>query len=605
MTLPAAAAPHADAPAITARSKALLATAALAVLLTAADTYVVVLALQDMMAGVGLGIDELQRATPIVSGFLLGYIAVLPLIGRLSDLVSRQRVLLWCLVLFGLGSVVTALAVDLPVIVGGRVIQGIGGGGLVPATLALVADLLPRGRRGMALGMVSAVQEVGSVLGPLLGAAVLAFWSWRAIFWVNAAAALALAVMITVLGRRANDARAPRPTVGDGVAHAGGHDVSAAGDGVHRVDAAPSGPGRLTRVVGWLGWLALLVGTLVVLLALWAPERLTSDVDYGLPFVPYDGYTSRMATPIALRGLGILILGIVLTARLWWPRLRAVDLPGAVLLTSALACIVWAFAAADTSKEVLSPAGYVLLPVAAVLLVGYVIRHRTARRPLIERGVLAGRVPVALLVSFLVGTALVAIVVEIPVLARLTLTNSQTTAAFVLLRFLVAVPIGAFLGGFLLRRVGPALVAAPGLVMAGAAILAMSTWGRDALSGVVISTLVLAAAGLGIGLAIAPVNDAALADSPDDAHGVTSALVVVGRMMGMVVGLALLTAIGLHQFSVEMQKAAHTSEQTVRDAGVVQVHTVFVGAGVAALVAAMLVFVFLGRRVIGSRSTER
>ena len=72
----------------------------------------------------------------------------------------------------------------------------------------------------------------------------------------------------------------------------------------------------------------------------------------------------------------------------------------------------------------------------------------------------------------------------------------------------------------------------------------------------------------------------------------------------MVVGLALLTAIGLHQFSVEMQKAAHTSEQTVRDAGVVQVHTVFVGAGIAALVAAVLAFFFLGRRVIGSRRVE-
>ena len=53
-----------------------------------------------------------------------------------------------------------------------------------------------------------------------------------------------------------------------------------------------------------------------------------------------------------------------------------------------------------------------------------------------------------------------------------------------------------------------------------------------------------------------------------------------------------------------MQKAAHTSEQTVRDAGVVQVHTVFVGAGVAALVAAVLAFFFLGRRVIGSRRVE-
>ena len=148
----------------TTRPRALLALACAGVALAAADTYVVVLALTDMMAGVGLTLDSLQRATPIISGFLLGYIAVLPLIGRLADLVPRGRVLLACLVLFVLGSGVTALAVDLDVLVAGRVVQGIGGGGLVPATLAIVADLWPVGRRGVPLGMVGAVQELGSVL---------------------------------------------------------------------------------------------------------------------------------------------------------------------------------------------------------------------------------------------------------------------------------------------------------------------------------------------------------------------------------------------------------------------------------------------------------
>ena len=121
----------------------LLTAAAAAVALAAADTYVVVLALTDMMAGVGIGIDALQRATPIISGFLLGYIAVLPLIGRLSDLLDRRRILLGCLVVFVIGSAVTAMAVEMSVLVTGRVLQGIGGGGLVPATLALVADLWP------------------------------------------------------------------------------------------------------------------------------------------------------------------------------------------------------------------------------------------------------------------------------------------------------------------------------------------------------------------------------------------------------------------------------------------------------------------------------
>src|SRR3954471_12025519 len=59
--------------------------ATIAVLVTAADTYVVVLALPDILTGVGIGLDELQRATPIIGGFLLGYTATLPLLGRLAD----------------------------------------------------------------------------------------------------------------------------------------------------------------------------------------------------------------------------------------------------------------------------------------------------------------------------------------------------------------------------------------------------------------------------------------------------------------------------------------------------------------------------------------
>src|SRR5690349_25003012 len=109
----------------------------------AADTYVVVLALPEMMASSGLYAEQLQRAAPIVSGFLLGYVAMLPLIGRIADLRGRVPVLVGSLLVFGLGSVVTALATDLPTLVSGRFLQGLGGGGLVPATLALVADLYP------------------------------------------------------------------------------------------------------------------------------------------------------------------------------------------------------------------------------------------------------------------------------------------------------------------------------------------------------------------------------------------------------------------------------------------------------------------------------
>ena len=105
----------------------------------------------------------------------------------------------------------------------GRFLQGVGGGGLVPATLALVADLYPVERRGVPLGIVSAVQELGSVIGPLFGAVVLAVADWRAIFAINLAVGLVLAAAIRAAGdaggRRAPATRGRRPDlVGAGAA---------------------------------------------------------------------------------------------------------------------------------------------------------------------------------------------------------------------------------------------------------------------------------------------------------------------------------------------------------------------------------------------------
>ena len=70
----------------------------------------------------------------------------------------------------------------------------------MPVTLALVADLYPADRRGVPLGVVGAVQELGSVLGPLYGALVLAVGDWRDIFWINLAVGLVLAAAISTWG---------------------------------------------------------------------------------------------------------------------------------------------------------------------------------------------------------------------------------------------------------------------------------------------------------------------------------------------------------------------------------------------------------------------
>ena len=201
----------------------LLSLAAVAVAFAAADTYVVVLSLPDMMGSVGLSIDQLQRAAPIISGFLLGYVAMLPLIGRIADLRGRTPVLVAALAVFAFGSLVTASAYDLGSLVAGRFLQGVGGGGLVPVTLALVADLYPVDRRGVPLGVVGAVQELGSVIGPLYGAVVLSFGTWRDIFWINLAVALVLAAAVATLAPHPDSPRrsAPRHAGGPGAERLG------------------------------------------------------------------------------------------------------------------------------------------------------------------------------------------------------------------------------------------------------------------------------------------------------------------------------------------------------------------------------------------------
>jgi MFS family permease len=526
------------------------------VALASADTYVVVVALPDMMTGVGLGIDELQRATPIISGFLLGYVAVLPLIGRVSDLVSRQNVLLFCLSVFVVGSAITAVSVELPVLVGGRVLQGIGGGGLVPATLALVADHWPPDRRGTPLGLVGAVQEAGSVLGPLLGAEVLAVADWRAIFWVNVVLGMVTAGVLRLTGGSAG-----RP----------------------RLRVLPTVFGLMTVVAGML--------TLV------APAALAEDVTLGMAFVPFAG-TSRLATPMGVVTMLLLLVSLAALAHSAVASgsslalLRRVDLFGALCVAIALGSLVLTFASANPEREVVGPLGWALMPLAVVAVAAYLWRHRTARDPLLPRGLLARRgsagLTPALLVSALVGVALVAIVVDVPFLARLTVTGSQTTAALLLVRFLVAVPVGALAGGWLLNRIGRAVVATAGLVLAGCGLAIMSGWGSGSLLSWTV-TPILALVGLGLGLALAPVNAAVLANAPREAHALVSSLVVLARMVGMVVGLALLTGIGLRRYYTAVAALNDQSSTSVLAAeGVIQVQTVFLGGAMAAFLAAVV-----------------
>jgi MFS family permease len=553
-------------------ARVLLTLAAVAVAFAAADTYVVVLALPDMMQTVGLDVDELQRAAPIVSGFLLGYVAMLPLIGRIADLRGRLPVLIAALAVFSFGSLVTALATDLPTLVTGRFLQGVGGGGLVPATLALVADLYPVERRAVPLGVVSAVQELGSVLGPLYGALVLAVSDWETIFWVNLAVGLVLAAALARLG--------------------------------------PSGLRPRLRLPDPVG-LVLVVLTLAgLVLTLAQPASLVSDVTLGWPFVPLTG-SSRWLAPLTLATIVLALLLLwrclaaarpLLDVRGWARSAGQADLPGAGLLALALAGVILAFATADPATQVFSPAGGWLLAGAAVATAVLVVHLRRAAAPLVPRGALR-RTPawVSLLASFFVGAALIAALVDIPVFARLTTyPDSQVGAALVLVRMLVALPVGAVLGGYLTRRWAAGPVAAIGMACAATAFWWFSTWGSTALDHPV-ATVPLLLGGLGFGLALAPVNAALLGATSAEVHGLASALVVVARMVGMLVGISVLTELGLRKYFAARDALPPATQvcgngittcsrynDLLQGAVISQIGVIFVGAAACALVAGAL-----------------
>src|SRR2546429_4273405 len=168
----------------------LLALTGAGLFLASLDAYVVVTALLPMLKSVNIAVNRPEQASPIITGFLLGYLAVMPIAGGLSARIGRLRLFAACLALFAFGSFLTATAPSLSQLVTGRVLQGAGGGALVPAVLALAADLYPAGDRSPVLGAVSALQEIGSVLGPLWGGLVTASsfgWTW--IFWINIPAA--------------------------------------------------------------------------------------------------------------------------------------------------------------------------------------------------------------------------------------------------------------------------------------------------------------------------------------------------------------------------------------------------------------------------------
>ncbi len=141
----------------------------------------------------------------IVTAYLLAATAATPLFGRISDLYGRDRIFKVAVVIFLVGSVLAALAINMPMLIGARAVQGVGGGGVMALAMTIIGDILSPRERGRYQGYLGAVFGVASVSGPLIGGFLVDQLDWRWVFWMNVplgAAALVITAKVLHLPRR-------------------------------------------------------------------------------------------------------------------------------------------------------------------------------------------------------------------------------------------------------------------------------------------------------------------------------------------------------------------------------------------------------------------
>jgi EmrB/QacA subfamily drug resistance transporter len=402
---------------------------------------------------------HLRRASWIVNGYLLVYVATMPLAGRLSDLWGARRLFLGALVAFTVGSLLAGAAQSLDQLIAARLVQALGGGALVPVATAAAAHLYEGHDRPRALGAIGALTFLGMAAGPLVGAALLGS--------IHAETAL------------------------------GGFGVT-------------SGPlvDVLAPAWRWVFYVNVPIG-LVALVVAWA-----ASAGWETPRRP-----------------------------------ARVDLLGAVAFTTGLGAglVALTLLGSSSTAELLGVPTAMLLPVlSGVALAGLGLTGLAGLRrrdPFIDVRLFANRAfASAALVSLLTGYALATAIIGAAVFVDRVLYGGPPEQQVALGALAAATALGSLVSGFAVRRISLRAVTLAGLAASAAALAVMATWTPATAIGA--AALALAVFGLGFGLTVTPRSTAAVEAAGRGLFGMASATVTVARMVGMAIGLAVLTAYG-------------------------------------------------------------
>lgn len=158
------------------------------------DTSVANVSLTHIQGSLSAGQEEV---TWVLTSYLVANAVVIPMSGWLARLMGRKRYLLASLIVFTVSSLLCGTASSLPELLFFRVIQGIGGGGLQPISMAILLETFPPNQRGLAMGVYGMGAVMGPIMGPLLGGYLTNAYSWRWIFYINLPIGILALFMIT------------------------------------------------------------------------------------------------------------------------------------------------------------------------------------------------------------------------------------------------------------------------------------------------------------------------------------------------------------------------------------------------------------------------